>query len=70
VNADWPPGLWEKATAVQAKSCSATFNVLHLPAIETNTSLSISLAMTAIKFIERETNAITTARQQITMKTP
>jgi hypothetical protein len=42
VNADRPPGLCEKAIEVHAKLRSATFNVLHLPAMVANTSLSIS----------------------------
>jgi hypothetical protein len=55
---------------VHEKSRSATFNVLHLPAIEANTSLSISSAMGATEAIESETNAIATARQQMRMNNP
>jgi len=70
VNADRPPGLWEKAMDVHEKSRSATFNVLHLPAIEANTSLSISSAMGETEVIESEANAIATARQQMRMNNP
>jgi hypothetical protein len=45
---DRPTGLWEKATEVHAKSRSATFSVLHLPAIDANMSISGSCRLNVV----------------------
>jgi hypothetical protein len=68
VKPDRPPGLWEKATDEHAKSRSATFSVLHLPAIDANMSISGSSARRATEAIKKEINATATTRQQVRMK--
>lgn len=70
---DRPPGLWEKATEVHEKFRSAIFNVLHLPVIDANISISgtcrwLSSARTATEVIEKDVNATAVTRQHMRMK--
>jgi hypothetical protein len=75
VKPDRPPGLWENATVLHENSRSATFNVLQVPVIDANMSISgpcrsFSSANTATKVIEKEINAAAATRQQARIKVP